>query len=473
MENENPIPGRLIGDLVCTGKKFEPGSVVPYQIYLAPACDGVTALALYVLLEHDPAIMAPMLHLFMQEGLIPPGMVLFCSSGTLPATLPGGTARRMRAEELDQYGPAFTNFLVEELIPQACAAADVTLDPDPDRHFITGGSSGGMAAWNAVWFRNDYFRRAFLSSPTFSAIRGGEEPMVLVRKTETRPIHLYLTTGTEEPDYFFGSSLIAAQNAAYALEFAGYDFRFEQFNGEGHCCRRQDATLWRRIVTFVFANWQTQPVRTLGNQIRIRNLVCDNTTWEPCQHIFSDHTQVRTSVGTYMADGGTIVLKKKNGRKKTVFSGFDDLSALGISSDRWRLYAADRKRRFIYALSIHPDGSLDEPYQLASLHLAHDVRQTGASDLTVLADDRVLAATELGIQGIVSFGLTDLILPLPGDRKADRVEVIGDLLYAAAGDTVYCRPLKVGAPADDTPTAPATPGYDNGFNYNRSHFTAD
>ena len=68
---------------------------------------------------------------------------------------------------------------------------------------------------------------AFLSSPTFSAMRGGEEAMVIARKTETKPIKLYITCGTEEPDYYFGSSLQAAQNAASALEFAGYDFRFD------------------------------------------------------------------------------------------------------------------------------------------------------------------------------------------------------------------------------------------------------
>ena len=469
MENKQNFPGTFIPDCSITGTKYEPGSEVTYQIYLPPACDGVKDPALYVLLEHLPENMAPVLAKLMAEEVIPPGMVLFCISGNLPPSLPGGTARGMRAEEFDQYGPEFSNFLVEELIPAACKTANIHLSPDPDMHFITGGSSGGLASWNAVWFRNDYFRRAFLSSPTFSAMRGGEEPMVLVRKTEARPIRLYITSGSEEPDYFFGSSLIAAQNAAYALEFAGYDLRFEQFNAEGHCCRRESENLWRRMMAFVWANWKTTPVRPLFNQPRIRSLVKGG--WTPCEHTFRSSREIVAEQGIYSFSGGQILLKK-NGETTVAADGFDEISSIQISTDRWRMYIADRKRRFIYAMSIQPDGSLTGLYKLASLHLAHDCRTIGAVDTALLANDRLLTATELGIQGIVSFGLTDLILPLPGDLPADRVEVEGNMLFAASGDRVFCRELKTGAADPAQKIAPSTPGYGDGFDYSRSHFTA-
>ena len=132
---------------------------------------------------------------------------------------------------------------------------------------------------------------------------------------------------------------------------------------------------------------------------------------------------------------------------------------MGISSDKWRLYIADAARRFIYAMSIFPDGSLDQCCKLAPLHLRYDFTTPGASDITVLADDRVLAATELGIQGIVSFGLTDLILPLPGDLPAERVTVYQNTLYAASGEQIFVRELKISAGKSDTANAPATAGY--------------
>ena len=467
-EKKTEIPGKLKNG-VCTGRIHEPGSRVNYQIYqpegLKENCP--EGKALYVMLEHNASVMGPMLGQFMKEGLIPWGYVLFCESGVLPPSLPGGTRRGMRAEELDQYGPGFTDFLIEELIPEALRSVNGKLDPSPDMHFITGGSSGGMAAWNAVWFRNDFFRRAFLSSPTFSAMRGGEEPMVLVRKTEPRPIRLYLTSGTEEPDYFFGSSLYAALNAASALEFAGYDFRFELFRGEGHCCRREDPTLWRRIVTFLWANWRDVPVRPLAPQIRIRNLVRQGTGWESWTGPFPEKRCAETENGVYTFQGGTVYLEKDGVRRKAA-DGFGEITALAVSTDRWRLILADRTRRFLYAMSIQEDGSLNQLYPLAPLHLAHDCRIIGARDVDILEDDRVLAATELGIQGVVSFGLTDLILPLPGDLPADRVAVKDSMLYAASGERIFRRPLRK-REAGGEAVPPSSPGYSDGFWYARSH----
>lgn len=471
MEN-NEISGTLLNDLTCIGQRFEQGTVFNYHVYLSPTALEAKpgTLALYLLLEYSPELMAPMLAQFMKEGLIPPGMVVFSYPGTLKATLPGGADRGMRAEEYDQFGKNFSDFLVEELIPAAEAAAKVKLDPSPDMHFITGGSSGGMIAWNGVWFRNDYFRRCFLSSPTFSAIRGGEEAMVLVRKTESRPIRIYMTAGTEEPDYYFGSSLYAALNAASAFEFAGYDFRFELFKGEGHCCFRGDVTLWRRICMFLWANWKTAPVATLTNQIRIRNLIEDGSRWEKTDVPIPSKKDVVTSFGTITYADDKIHLEK-DGVKKIAASGFGHITGIRISSDQWRIYVADRDRRFIYAMSIMPDGTLSQKYELAPLHLAHDCRVIGAMDMEILADDRVLVATELGIQGVVTFGLTDLILPLPGDVPADHVAVEGNMLYASSSGTVFRRKLKIGEQTSDGPIAPTSPGYGDNFPYCRSHVT--
>ena len=452
-----------------TGKNYECGTSFLFDIQIINAYDGNKDMALYVLLEHNFDTMTVLLRDLMDEGLIPYGMLLFVNPGHMMPSLPDAASRRMRAAEFDQYGPEFTNLLVEEMIPEACRISGETLSAQPDMHFIAGGSSGGMAAWNAVWFRNDFFRRAFLCSPTFSAMRGGEEAMVIARKAETKPIKLYITTGTEEPDYFFGSSLLAAQNAASALEFAGYDFRFEQFNGEGHCTRREDVTLWRRMMKFLWANWKTIPVLPLANQIRIRHLVANDSTWQPCNEEFPEKLPVSFNGGKYTFSGGEIFYEKESSSKK-VAADFDKITSLGLSSDRCQLYIADETRRFIFAMSIQPDGSLKHLRKLAPLHLAYDFRRAGASDITVLEDDRVLAATELGVQGIVSFGLTDIILPLPENLPAEKIALRGHTLYVSSGSKIFCRNLKIGIPGADTPPqAPASPQYGDQFSYSRSH----
>ena len=92
--------------------------------------------------------------------------------------------------------------------------------------------------------------------------------------------------------------------------------------------------------------------------------------------------------------------------------------------------------------------------------------------MAVLADDRILAATELGIQGVVSFGITDLILPLPGDLPAEKVAVCGKVMYVASGDKIFYRELKIAGIDYNAPaSAPCSPGYGDGFWYERSHYT--
>lgn len=149
-----------------------------------------------------------------------------------------------------------------------------------------------------------------------------------------------------------------------------------------------------------------------------------------------------------------------------VNSEFGNISALAISTDRWRLYVADRLKHCVYALAIHPDGSLGKSYILAPLRLSPKIEQLGASAICVDTKDRLYVATPLGIQSIISFGIIDAILPLPGDLQADDVAFGGDdgrILYARSGEKVFKRPMKtVGKPLDFPITPPGTNGYYDG-----------
>ena len=449
------------------GIRHEAGSRVPYAIHVSGERTGC---ALYVFLENTPETIVPVMDELVEKGTIPGGLMLFVWPGRLEPTLPGGAARNMRAEEFDQAGPEFTDFLIDELIPEAAEKAGAVISENPDMHFITGGSSGGMAAWNAVWYRNDCFRRAFLSSPTFSAMRGGEEEMVLVRKREGRPMRLYVTAGTNEPDYFFGDSFYAAANAAGALEYAGYDIRFEIFKGEGHSARRQDPAQLRKVMEFLWQGWRDTPVAMPKGQLRLQNVLEPGCPWEETTADFPARGSAQAPPGgVYSFTDTAILLTDNEGNSRVVADGLGHITALAVSSDGWRLYVADLDRRFVFAYAIDPDGTLGAQYKLAPLHLPHDCRELGASDLCVSANDRVFAATELGVQGIVSFGLTDMILPLPDDVPARRVALEDGWLYAASDKAVFRRKVKETPAIPGKCKEPATPGYGDGFDYSRPH----
>ena len=420
--------GRSVTDVLVDARRYYPGSQFEYCAW-APD-DVRTNAAVYVILEHACKAdrLRPAIFGMMADGRVPPGIVVIWHGGGLPRgpkkDQPG---RLMRASQLDQPGTEFPNLLVEEVVPDAARRLGVTIHPSPDFHFITGGSSGGLAAWNAAWFRNDFFHRTYLSSPTFSAMRGGEEPMTIVRKCETRPLRIYMTVGTVEPDYYFGDSFLVALNAASAFRHAGYDYRFEVFEHEGHCARREDPDLWSRMLPWLFEGWRTNAtVVAKGNPPRVRMLLSPGSAWEPC-----DFTMPAP-------------------RREVV------------STDGWRVYSVAPDSRFVMSEELRTDGSRTNRYVLSNLHLAWNARQVGGTALALLEDDRVLVATELGVQGVVSFGITDLVLPLPGDLPADNVAVVGRTLYAASGAKVFRRELAKPAADPTKRVAPSSPGYGDG-----------
>ena len=116
---------------------------------------------------------------------------------------------------------------------------------------ICGISSGGICAFNAAWHRPDLFARVISHCGSFTAIRGGHNYPVLVRRTPRKPIRIFLQSGANDADIVIGSWPLANQTMAAALDFAGYDYRFE-FGEGGHNLRHGGALfadtlrwLWR------------------------------------------------------------------------------------------------------------------------------------------------------------------------------------------------------------------------------------
>ena len=74
-----------------------------------------------------------------------------------------------------------------------------------------------------------------------------------------------------------------------------------------------------------------------------------------------------------------------------------------------------------------------------------DFINPGAYDICVDCNDRVFAATELGVQCIRSYGLIDLILPLPQNQVPRRLAIKDGCLYAECGGKIYSRKIKSSA----------------------------
>ncbi|MYA17899.1 MAG: hypothetical protein F4Z28_14640 [Gammaproteobacteria bacterium] len=134
----------------------------------------------------------------------------------------------------------YVRFLAEDVLPLVEETVGRPFAPEPIRRAICGISSGGICAFNAAWHRPDLFGRVISHCGSFTAIRGGHNFPYLVRSTPRKPLRVFLQSGAADADIIFGSWPLANQEMAAALEFAGYDCRFE-FGTGGHNLRHGGA----------------------------------------------------------------------------------------------------------------------------------------------------------------------------------------------------------------------------------------
>ena len=149
----------------------------------------------------------------------------------------GEVMRFNRSNEFDMTDAHFAQFIEEELLPfvEGITLPDgrrVRLSKDGADRMIFGLSSGGIASFNVAWQRPDLFKRVFCSIGTFVSMRGGNDLQALVRKHEPLPIRLFLHDGENDVwNPIFGHWYEANKLMASALDFAGYDVRYDWTEG--------------------------------------------------------------------------------------------------------------------------------------------------------------------------------------------------------------------------------------------------
>src|ERR1043166_7094608 len=156
---------------------------------------------------------------------------IFINPGEVPPAEPGQKARSNRSFEYDSLGDQYARFLLEEILPEVGKKYNLT--KDPDGRAICGISSGGICAWTVAWERPDAFRKVLSHVGSFTNIRGGHVYPALIRKTERKPIRIFLQDGSGDLDNLHGNWPLANQEMAAALKFMKYDYKFE-FGDGGH-----------------------------------------------------------------------------------------------------------------------------------------------------------------------------------------------------------------------------------------------
>jgi enterochelin esterase family protein len=171
------------------------------------------------------------------KGDIPPMVAVFITPGTFDN---GGSNRSV---EYDTLSPKFSQFLIEEIIPEVNKLAKIRTDAAG--RGISGISSGGICAFTVAWERPDQFHKVLSGVGSFTNLQGGANSIsgghnypFLIRneigwdkKGKNRPIRVFLSDGKNDLDNKAGNWPLANQQMAKALEFGSYDYKFVFGNG--------------------------------------------------------------------------------------------------------------------------------------------------------------------------------------------------------------------------------------------------
>ena len=112
----------------------------------------------------------------------------------------------------------------DEILPEV--AKHYNLSTNPNDRAICGASSGGICSFTVAWTHPEAFRRVLSFIGSFADLRGGDIYPALIRKTEPKPLRVFLQDGSHDLNNFAGDWWLANQSMASALAYAGYDFKF-------------------------------------------------------------------------------------------------------------------------------------------------------------------------------------------------------------------------------------------------------
>lgn len=289
------VPRGMVQKMEPWHSKIYAGTVRDWWVYFPAQVKGGRELALMVFQDgHDyvglkghwrvPTVFDNLT----AKGEMPSTVAVFVNPGHEVSLPPAPTPWQSsnRSLEYDSRGERYARFLTEELLPEVekqVRSRGGTLSRNPELRAVGGASSGAVCAFTAAWERPESFRKVFSTIGSYVSLRGGHAYPALIRKTEPKPLRVYLADCSGDLDNSFGSWPVANQQMNAALRYMGYDVRFEFAEGFGHNSDHGGSVfpeamkwLWRREKMDV----ATDTSGDLKGDLSLLNLLIPGEGWK-------------------------------------------------------------------------------------------------------------------------------------------------------------------------------------------------
>jgi sugar lactone lactonase YvrE/enterochelin esterase-like enzyme len=277
-----PAPKGEVTKYEFAASKIFPGTVREYWVYVPKQYDPARPACVYV----------------GQDGIgynAPEVFDKLIAAGEMPVTIgvfirPGGTRsfrdnvewRPNRSYEYDSVNDNYVRFLLEEMLPeverkQTADGRPIHLSHSGNDRAIAGGSSGGIAAFNAAWQRPDAFSRVYSSVGSYTNLRGGNSLQNLVRKCEPKPIRIYMQSGTHDARFLCGDWWMANQEMERALSISGYEVNHTW--GEGDHGSPQQVEIFPDVMRWLWKDWP-KPVKAGTGSEYLQAVTLPGVGWQ-------------------------------------------------------------------------------------------------------------------------------------------------------------------------------------------------
>ena len=218
------------------------------------------------------------------------------ASGEMPVTIgvfiqpgvvndeEGEVVRYNRCKEFDSTDDLFVTFIETEVLAkvegmQTASGKTIHLSHDANDRAITGASSGGIAAFTAAWNRPDLFSRVYTTVGTFVAMRGGHEYPAVVRKTEPKPLRIYMQDGWYDVwNPIFGEWFEYNLLMESAFNFAGYEV-FHHWNRGNHSIK-YGTLAFPDAMRWLWKGYPARVQRGWSNNGMLQDILLKDEDWQ-------------------------------------------------------------------------------------------------------------------------------------------------------------------------------------------------
>jgi len=204
---EGVAKGEVRGPFTLPSKAY-PGTQHTYWVYVPAQYDPAVPASLMIFndgqafknMEGDAR--APnVLDNLIYRREIPVMLAVFINPGRRPdqpepTPQEWGDRTTNRPTEYNTLDDKYARVIVDELMP--VLNRDYNISKDPERRGIGGASSGAIAAFTVAWERPNEFRKVLSIVGSFTNIRGGHAYSGIVRKSEKKPIRIFLQDGRND-----------------------------------------------------------------------------------------------------------------------------------------------------------------------------------------------------------------------------------------------------------------------------------